>query len=101
MRHPSPADVLEPLREGNRRFVGNARRNRDLPREVRDAAGGNPDFGGRVARRNVHRTILDRTERSSTLAGPVETDRLGIADAMHDVSSGRIELIETSWESSE
>ena len=101
MRRPSPADVLEPLREGNRRFVGNARRNRDLPREVRDAAGANADFVGRVARRNVHRTILDRTERSSTLAGPVETDRLGIADAMHDVSSGRIELIETSWESSE
>ncbi len=213
--HANPADVLETLLEGNRRFVGNARRSRDLPREVRataggqdpsvaivgcidsraagelvldlgigdafnirlagnivdaaalgsleyacgavgtplvlvlghtgcgavkaacdaaagvagpstldhlsavidpileavvierdatrpqDATSGNPDFVDRVARLNVHRTILDLTERSSTLAGLVETGRLGIAGAMYDVASGRIEVIETSWASSE
>lgn len=213
--HATPADVLETLLEGNRRFVGNARRNRDLPREVRttaggqhppvaivgcidsraagelvfdlgigdafnirlagnivdaaalgsleyacgvvgtplvlvlghtgcgavkaacdtaagvagpstldhlpavldpileavaierdetrpdDATSGNPAFVDGVARLNVHRTILDLTERSSTLAGLVETGRLGIAGAMYDVASGRIEVIETSWASSE
>lgn len=38
--HANPADVLERLLDGNRRFVGNARRSRDLPREVRATAGG-------------------------------------------------------------
>lgn len=207
----SPAEVLANLLEGNRRFVGNARRNRDLPREVRETAGGqqpsvaivgcidsrtagelvfdlgigdafnirlagnivdaaalgsleyacgvvktplvlvlghtgcgavkaacdtaagvagpsaldhlpavldpileavaierdmsrpddatsgNPAFVDGVARLNVHRTILDLTERSPTLASLVEAGRIGIAGAMYDVSSGRVEVIETSW----
>ena len=213
MRKNTPANVLEDLLEGNRRFVGNARLVRDLPREVRDGAGGqhppvaivgcidsraaaeivfdlgigdafnvrlagnivdaaaigsleyacgvvrtplilvlghtgcgavkaacdvaagvsgpttldhlpavldpileavaiereatkpddatsgNSDFVDQVARLNVHQTVLDLTERSPTLAGLVESGDLGIAGAMYDLASGRVEVIETSWES--
>ena len=73
---------------------------RDMNRPE-DATSGNPAFVDRVARLNVQRTILDITERSPTLATLVESRRLGVAGAMYDVSSGRVEVIETSWDSRE
>ncbi len=58
----------------------------------RDAS--NPTFVDAVARANVARTIENIMARSPAIAQAVESGRVGLAGAMHDISSGTVNFFD-------
>ena len=52
----------------------------------------NPEFVENVARLNVKRSVHDILNRSSILREMVEEGKIGIAGAMYDVASGRVDF---------
>ena len=102
----TPEQVLEILREGNRRFRTGNRLSRDFGRQV-DACIDDAEFEpfrrmdqtekeifvDEIARRNVRRTVHEITQRSAVIRQAVAQGKALVVGALYDVRSGEIEFL--------
>ena len=92
----SPVDALQILKEGNQRFCGNLKANRNLLQQVNETNDGQLPFATilefveAVSNENVRQAVNAISERSEVLAGMQASGAINIVGAMYDVSDGSV-----------